>query len=79
MKGLRYLGNRSMDYAEVPDIVLETNTQVVVAVDASVICGSDMHVYRGHGPTRAVPAILGHEAAGRIVTGPRAGQAVAKY
>ena len=77
MKGLRYLGNRSMDYAEVPDIVLETNTQVVVAVDASGICGSDMHVYRGHGPTRPVPAILGHEAAGRIVTGPRAGQAVA--
>ena len=40
------------------------------------ICGSDMHAYHGHDSRRPAPLILGHEAAGTVVTGPRAGERV---
>ncbi|KUF08669.1 L-idonate 5-dehydrogenase [Pseudoponticoccus marisrubri] len=67
-------------YAE-GDIRIETETvadpgpgEVLVAVAAGGICGSDLHYYRhgGFGPIRVrEPIILGHEAAGRVVaTGP---------
>jgi alcohol dehydrogenase len=41
--------------------------EVIVKIDASGICGSDLHGYLGHDPTRAPGMILGHEIAGRIV------------
>ena len=50
--------------------------EVVVAIDAVGICGSDMHAYLGHDPRRVPPLILGHEAVGRVVEGPVAGPAV---
>ena len=41
-------------------------SEVVVAVEAVGICGSDMHAYLGHDARRVPPLILGHEAVGRI-------------
>jgi threonine dehydrogenase-like Zn-dependent dehydrogenase len=35
--------------------------EVVVAVRAAGVCGSDLHGYRGHSPLRVPPLILGHE------------------
>jgi threonine dehydrogenase-like Zn-dependent dehydrogenase len=49
---------------------------VLVKVEAVGICGSDMHAYHGHDSRRPAPLILGHEAAGRIVGGPRDGERV---
>ena len=49
---------------------------MLVRVEAVGICGSDMHAYHGHDARRPAPLILGHEAAGRIVTGPREGERV---
>ena len=51
--------------------------EVLVKVDAVGICGSDMHAYHGHDSRRPAPLVLGHEAAGRILTGPKAGTHVA--
>lgn len=51
--------------------------EVLVRVDAVGICGSDMHAYHGHDPRRVPPLVLGHEAAGEVCGGPRAGQRVA--
>lgn len=51
--------------------------EVVVRVDSVGICGSDMHAYLGHDDRRPAPLILGHEAAGVVETGPRAGARVA--
>jgi threonine dehydrogenase-like Zn-dependent dehydrogenase len=48
----------------------------LVKVEAVGICGSDMHAYHGHDSRRPPPLILGHEAAGRIVGGKRAGERV---
>ena len=43
----------------------------LIRVDSVGICGSDMHAYLGHDARRPAPLILGHEAAGVIVGGPR--------
>ena len=48
----------------------------VVRIGAVGICGSDMHAYLGHDARRPAPLILGHEAAGVIETGARAGTRV---
>src|SRR5262249_40790748 len=53
------------------------NDEVVVRVAAVGICGSDMHAYHGHDSRRPPPLVLGHEAAGSIVSGPNAGRRVA--
>jgi 2-desacetyl-2-hydroxyethyl bacteriochlorophyllide A dehydrogenase len=50
--------------------------ELLVRVEAVGICGSDMHAYHGHDSRRPAPLILGHEAAGTIVSGPRSGERV---
>jgi L-iditol 2-dehydrogenase len=62
---------------EVPDPVC-AGGEVVIRVKAVGICGTDLHLYRGHGnynldrrgrqiPLREQPQILGHEFSGEIV------------
>ena len=46
----------------------------MVKVEASGICGSDMHAYHGHDERRIPPLILGHEAAGIVMSGQYEGQ-----
>ena len=50
--------------------------ELIVAVEAVGICGSDMHAYHGQDSRRPAPLVLGHEAAGRIAQGPRKGERV---
>jgi L-iditol 2-dehydrogenase len=75
MKALVYTGPGTLIYREEPDAVVGAG-EVLVAVDAVGICGSDMHAYHGQDERRPAPLILGHEAAGRIASGPRAGRRV---
>lgn len=54
--------------------------EALVRVTAVGICGSDLHWYEESGIGGASldrPLVLGHEAAGEIVSGPRAGERVA--
>ena len=51
--------------------------EALIRVEAVGICGSDMHAIHGHDARRPTPIILGHEAAGRVLDGPLAGQRVA--
>jgi threonine dehydrogenase-like Zn-dependent dehydrogenase len=53
------------------------NGEALVKVDAVGICGSDMHAYHGHDARRPAPLVLGHEAAGIVVSGPNKGTRVA--
>jgi threonine dehydrogenase-like Zn-dependent dehydrogenase len=53
------------------------NDEVLVRIEAVGICGSDMHAYHGHDSRRPPPFVLGHEAAGSIVSGPDRGARVA--
>jgi threonine dehydrogenase-like Zn-dependent dehydrogenase len=75
MKALVYTGPNTLVIRDEPDPSPGPG-EVLVAVEAVGICGSDMHAYHGHDGRRPPPLILGHEAAGRIVSGPRAGQRV---
>ena len=43
--------------------------EVVLAVRAVGVCGSDLHGYRGHSSLRIPPLVLGHEVVGQDATG----------
>lgn len=75
MKALVYTGPNRLEFQDAPDPVPGPD-EVLVKVEAVGICGSDMHAYHGHDPRRPAPLILGHEAAGRVLTGPDAGTRV---
>ncbi|MEO9960489.1 MAG: alcohol dehydrogenase catalytic domain-containing protein, partial [Nisaea sp.] len=75
MRALVYTGPESLEMRNVPDAEPATD-ELLVRVEAVGICGSDMHAYLGHDERRPAPLILGHEAAGSIVQGPRTGERV---
>lgn len=75
MKALVYTGPHRLEFRSEPE-PLPASDEVLVRVEAVGICGSDMHAYHGHDTRRPAPLVLGHEAAGRIASGPRAGQRV---
>jgi threonine dehydrogenase-like Zn-dependent dehydrogenase len=64
MRGVIFHGERRIEVADVPDPVPEVG-EVVVAIRASGMCGSDLHTFRGPAPAR--PFIAGHEPAGVVV------------
>ncbi len=75
MKALIYTGPHSLEYRdEIAPVASERD--VLVRVEAVGICGSDMHAYHGHDSRRPAPLVLGHEAAGHLVNGPRTGERV---
>lgn len=75
MKALVYTGPSHLEYRDEPDPVPQSG-EVLVRVEASGICGSDMHAYYGHDERRLAPLILGHEVSGEVVSGPSQGQRV---
>jgi len=68
MKALVYDDVETLVYRYMPDPV-PGHGQSLVRVEASGICGSDMHAYLGHDERRPAPLILGHEAAGTVQGG----------
>jgi L-iditol 2-dehydrogenase len=75
MRALVYTAPNELELREEPEPV-PVEDEVLVQVEAVGICGSDMHAYHGHDSRRPAPLVLGHEAAGRVVTGPHAGKRV---
>jgi threonine dehydrogenase-like Zn-dependent dehydrogenase len=75
MKALVYTNPNTLVFRDEPEPVPQAG-EVLVQVEAVGICGSDMHAYHGFDARRPPPLILGHEAAGRIATGPRLGERV---
>jgi alcohol dehydrogenase len=67
MKGLVYHGAEQRSWDEVPDPTIEVPTDVVVRIDSSTICGTDLHILKGDVPEVQPGTILGHEAVGTIV------------
>lgn len=72
MKAIVYTATNQVVHRDEPDPIPAAG-EVLVKVAASGICGSDMHAYHGKDARRVPPLILGHEVAGTIVSGPRAG------
>ena len=57
-------GNKSWD--EVPDPVIKDNTDAIIGVDTTTICGTDLHILKGDVPEVTPGRILGHEAVGTV-------------
>ena len=68
MKALVYTGVEELTYREEKDPI-EKEGESILEVQASGICGSDMHAYHGKDERRIPPLILGHEVSGVIVNG----------
>ena len=66
MKALCLYDVQDLRYQDVPDPVLEKDTDVIVKVKAVGICGSDIARYRNLGPY-VVGNVWGHEFAGEVV------------
>lgn len=67
MKALVYEGPGEKSWRDMPDPVLRDDTDAIVRVDATTICGTDLHILRGDVPETTAGTILGHEAVGTIV------------
>jgi len=67
MKALVYHGPDDKSWDEVPDATLVDDTDAVVRVDATTICGSDLHILKGHLPEVTAGRVLGHEAVGTVL------------
>ena len=50
MKALVYHGPGSKAWEEVPDPVVQADSDAIVRVDCTTICGSDLHILKGDVP-----------------------------
>ena len=66
MKALVFHGPGSMSWTDVPDAQLVDPTDVIVRVDTTTICGTDLHILKGDVPAVTSGRVLGHEAVGTI-------------
>jgi len=67
MKALVYHGPGQKAWEEVPDPVIIDPTDVIVQIDTTTICGTDLHILKGDVPAVTVGRILGHEGVGTII------------
>ena len=66
MRALVYHGPGAKAWEEVADVRMIDDTDVVVRVDATTICGTDLHILKGDVPAVTDGRILGHEAVGTV-------------
>ena len=67
MRALVYHGPGQKAWEEVPDPEITDDGDVIVRVDATTICGTDLHILGGDVPEVTPGRILGHEAVGTVV------------
>lgn len=75
MRALVYTGEKTLEMQDADEPV-PMGDDVLVRVESVGICGSDMHAFLGHDERRPPPLILGHEAAGTVLSGPMEGRRV---
>jgi alcohol dehydrogenase len=66
MKALVYHGPGHKAWEEVDKPGLRDDTDAIVRVDATTICGTDLHILKGDLPAVTDGRILGHEAVGTV-------------
>jgi len=67
MQALVYHGPGHKAWEEVPEPEITDDGDVIVRVDATTICGTDLHILAGDVPEVHSGRILGHEAVGTVV------------
>ena len=66
MKALVYHGPGAKSWDEVPDPQLVDDTDAIVRVTTTTICGTDLHILKGDVPETTAGRVLGHEAVGTV-------------
>jgi alcohol dehydrogenase len=66
MKALVYHGPGAPVWEDAPRPELAADTDAIVRVDATTICGTDLHILKGDMPAVLDGRILGHEAVGTV-------------
>ena len=66
MKALVYHGPGKKAVEEVPDPQIIQPTDVIVRIDTTTICGTDLHILKGDVPAVTEGRILGHEGVGTV-------------
>jgi alcohol dehydrogenase len=67
VKALTYHGPHDIRYEDVPHPAVTSPTDAVVQVTTAGICGSDLHIYGGHGFSPETGYTPGHECVGVVV------------
>jgi threonine dehydrogenase-like Zn-dependent dehydrogenase len=67
MQALVYHGPGQRGWDRVDDPTIIDPTDIVVRIDTSTICGSDLHILKGDVPETKPGTVLGHEAVGTVV------------
>ena len=78
MRALVYHGPGERAWESVADPAIQEPTDVVVKIDSTTICGTDLHILKGDVPEVKPGTILGHEAVGTVVEAGAAVTTVAK-
>src|ERR1022692_4401846 len=66
MRALVYHGPDGKAWEDVPKPEIIADTDAIVRVDATTICGTDLHILNGDVPVVTDGRILGHEAVGTV-------------
>ncbi len=67
MKALVYHGPGQKAWEEVPNPVIQDPTDVIIKIETTTICGTDLHIMKGDVPAVTDGRILGHEGVGTVV------------
>jgi alcohol dehydrogenase len=66
VKALVYQGPGKKAWQDVPEPRIQNPTDVIVRIDTTTICGTDLHILKGDVPAVTPGRILGHEGVGTI-------------
>ena len=67
MKALVYHGPGQKTWETVPDPVIRNATDVIMKIDTTTICGTDLHILKGDVAAVTDGRVLGHEGVGTVV------------
>jgi alcohol dehydrogenase, propanol-preferring len=70
---LRDLPAERLELADIPNLRVEHDNEVIVEVESCGICGTDLHVLAGKAYRPNLPFVLGHEPVGHVVDAGRLG------
>ncbi len=67
MKATCWMGRQKMEVRQVPDPQIMSDSDAIVKVTSTAICGSDLHLYNFFVPFMEKGDIMGHEFMGEVV------------
>src|ERR1700691_719047 len=67
MRALVYHGPGMKAWEDVPKPAVTADTDAIVRIDTTTICGTDLHILKGDVPAVTDGRVLGHEAVGTVV------------